>query len=158
VNLVAPGPKPGTQTCNQASTRDNCDDVFSYPMVRDLERVQTVFTGIAAHVLFDANLSDGRQTVDGEGLFVSGSYFPVLGLDPALGRLIGPIDDSAPGQAAVVVLSYEYWQTRFGGDPNVAPGFHAQVASRGRSADCLNRLVLRRRQASREPMARPTYL
>src|SRR6476646_7244338 len=67
VNLLAPGPKPGNQSCGQASTRDNCDDVFSYPMFRDLERQQTVFSGIAAHVLFGANLSYKGQTLSGEG-------------------------------------------------------------------------------------------
>ena len=38
VNLAAPGPKPGSKTCGIAG---DCDDVFSYPMFRDLERVQT---------------------------------------------------------------------------------------------------------------------
>lgn len=47
VNLSAPGPKPGSQSCTQAG---DCDVVFSYPMFRDLERVQTVFTGRAPHV------------------------------------------------------------------------------------------------------------
>src|SRR5512133_3044427 len=42
VNLSAPGPKPGSQSCSQAG---DCDDVFSYPMLRDLERAQTGFTG-----------------------------------------------------------------------------------------------------------------
>ena len=54
VNLSAPGPKPGSQSCNQAG---DCDVVFSYPMFRDLERVQATFTGIAAHRLFGANLA-----------------------------------------------------------------------------------------------------
>ncbi len=53
VDLSAPGPKPGSQSCNNAG---GCDVVFSYPMFRDLERGQTVFTGIAAHRLFGANL------------------------------------------------------------------------------------------------------
>src|SRR5260370_30349046 len=83
VNLLAPGPKPGSQSCNTASTRGNCDDVFSYPMFRDLERVQNVFRGIAGHRLFGANLSCQGQTLNGDGLLVSGSYFPVLGLTPA---------------------------------------------------------------------------
>src|SRR5437660_637376 len=42
VNLLVPGPKPGSQSCNQASTRGNCDDVLSYPMFRDLEREKQV--------------------------------------------------------------------------------------------------------------------
>src|SRR5512142_14713 len=46
VNPEAPGPKPGSQSCNQAG---NCDAVFSYAMFRDLQRVQTVFTNVAAH-------------------------------------------------------------------------------------------------------------
>ena len=44
VNLGNPGPKPGSQSCGQAG---DCDVVFSYPMFRDLERLQTVFGGIA---------------------------------------------------------------------------------------------------------------
>src|SRR5229473_1822458 len=55
VNLAAPGPKPGSQSCSQAG---DCDTVFSYAMFRDLERAQTTpFTGIAAHVSFGANLA-----------------------------------------------------------------------------------------------------
>ena len=117
VNLLAPGPKPGQQSCGTASTRNNCDDVFSYPMFRDLERQQTVFTGIAAHVLFGANLSYKAQTLSGEGLFVSGSYFPVLGVRPAVGRLLTTGDDPAVGESPVAVLSHAYWQSRFASDP-----------------------------------------
>ena len=116
VNLAAPGPKPGSNNCSQIG---DCDEVFSYPMFRDLERAQTTFTGLAAHVTFGANLSARGQTQNGDGLLVSGSYFPVLGLKPAIGRLLGPQDDLAPGEPHVVVLSYAYWQTRFALDPNV---------------------------------------
>ncbi|RPJ84247.1 MAG: hypothetical protein EHM13_05255, partial [Acidobacteria bacterium] len=116
VNLGAPGPKPGSQSCNQAGS---CEEVFSYPMFKDLQRVQTSFTGIAAHRIFDANLSFRGQTVAGQGLMVSGSYFQVLGLQPAAGRLISQDDDSAPGQSPVVVLSHDYWRKRFDSDPSV---------------------------------------
>jgi hypothetical protein len=116
VNLRAPGPKPGSTNCNIAG---DCDTVFSYPMFRDLERAQTPFTGIAAHVNFGANLAARGQTSSGRGMLVSGSYFPLLGLTPALGRLLGPDDDRAPGESHVVVLSHAYWQSRFGSDPNV---------------------------------------
>ena len=106
VNLSAPGPKPGSQSCNQAG---DCDVVFSYPMFRDLERVQTTFTGIAAHRLFGANLAYRGQTLSGEGVFVSGSYFPVLGMQPALGRLLDPGDDRSIGESPVAVLSHAWW-------------------------------------------------
>jgi predicted permease len=111
VNLGAPRPKPGATSSNQAG---NGDVVFSYPMLRDLARVQKVFTGIAAHRSFSANLASQGQTLNGGGMLVSGSYFPVLGVQPALGRLLGPGDDSTVGESHVVVLSYEYWRTRFG--------------------------------------------
>jgi predicted permease len=116
VNLEAPPPKPGNTSCNQAG---DCDRVFSYPMFRDLERSQSVFTGLAAHVLFGANVAARGQTLSGDGLFVSGSYFPTLQLNPTIGRLLGPDDDKAPGGALVAVLSHAYWTTRFGQDPGV---------------------------------------
>jgi predicted permease len=115
VNLAAPGPKPGSQSCNQAG---DCDVVFSYAMFRDLQKVQTVFTGIAAHRLFGANLAFQGQTLNGNGLLVSGNYFQVLQVQPALGRLFDSNDDRLVGEAPVVVLSHAYWTTRFAADPN----------------------------------------
>ena len=68
VNLSAPGPKPGSTSCNQAG---DCEAVFSYPMYRDLEEKQTALAGIAGHVLFGANLSFRGQTMSSEGVLVS---------------------------------------------------------------------------------------
>ena len=116
VNLSAPGPKPGSQNCGQAG---DCDAVFSYAMFRDLQSVQTVFTGIAAHLLFGANLSFEGQTLDAQGLMVSGNYFQVLQTKPALGRLFDSNDDRLVGEAPVAVLGYSYWVSKFGADPNV---------------------------------------
>ena len=116
INLSAPGPKPGNTSCNQAGS---CEDVFSYPMFRDLERDSPEISGLAAHVAFGVNLAYGNQTINGQGVLVSGSYFPVLGLRPALGRLLDAADDRTPGEPAVVVLSYDYWRTRAGGNPAV---------------------------------------
>ncbi|MBV9880494.1 MAG: ABC transporter permease [Gemmatirosa sp.] len=116
VNLSAPGPKPGSQSCGQAGS---CDAVFSYPMFRDLERTQTVLRGLAAHVAFGANLAFRGETQSSGGMLVSGSYFPTLGLTPALGRLLGPADDRTLGGNPLVVLSYDYWNTRLGHDPRV---------------------------------------
>ncbi len=52
-------------------------------------------------------------------MYVSGSYFPVLGLRPALGRLLGPADDETIGGHPVAVLSHAFWETRMGADPGV---------------------------------------
>jgi predicted permease len=116
VNLANPGPKPGSQSCGQAG---DCDVVFSYPMFRDLEKEQTVLTGLAAHMLFGANLAYGDQTTSGRGVYVSGSYFPVLGIRPQLGRLLSPDDDQVIGAGFVTVLSSAYWKTHLGADPSV---------------------------------------
>jgi predicted permease len=110
VNLANPGPKPGSQTCN---SQGSCDEVFSYRMFRDLESAQQVFTGLAAHRAFGANLAYRGQTISGEGMMVSGGYFPVLGLRPALGRLFTLEDDRTIGGHPLVVLSEAYWRTHF---------------------------------------------
>jgi predicted permease len=116
VNFQSPGPKPGSNSCGQAG---GCDEIFSYPMFRDLEKAQTSFTGIAAHRNFGGSLGYQGTSLAGNGLVVSGSYFPVLGLTPALGRLLTPEDDKTVGAHYVVVLSHDYWRTRFNLNPNV---------------------------------------
>jgi predicted permease len=116
VNFASPGPKPGSNSCSQAGS---CDEVFSYPMFRDLERVQTSFAGIATHRNFGASLGYKGTSLSGEGLLVSGSYFPVLGLNPALGRLLTAEDDTSVGGHFVVVISHDYWRTRFELNPTV---------------------------------------
>jgi predicted permease len=116
VNFTAPGPKTGSSSCGNAG---GCDEIFSYPMFRDLEKQQTVLTGLAAHRTFDANLSYRGQTAKGDGMLVSGSYFGVLGVGPALGRLLMHGDDAVVGQSNVVVLSHTYWRDRFEASPAV---------------------------------------
>jgi predicted permease len=128
VNLGAPGPKPGSTSCNQAG---DCEAVFSYMMFRDLEReARNVFTGVAAHRTFGANLAYKGQTLNAEGTLVSGSYFPTLGLTPALGRLLGPADDGTIGAHFVTVLSYAYWDSKLGRDPSV---LNQQIVVNGQS-------------------------
>jgi predicted permease len=115
-NLEASEPNPGSQTCNQAG---DCDNIFIYPMFRDLKREQTVFTALAAHRAIGVSLAFRGQTCSGDAMLVSGSYFPALAIQPAIGRLLGPGDDRAIGESPVVVLSYDYWRTRFDADPAV---------------------------------------
>jgi predicted permease len=96
--------------------------LFSYPMLRDLEQQQQVFSGVAGHADFIANVASGTDTTEafaGVGAMVSGSYFQTLNLRPALGRLIGPQDAPAVEQSPVVVLSYDYWANVLGADPAV---------------------------------------
>jgi len=117
VNLAAPGPKEGTPSCGEIGT---CEEVVSYPMFRDLERLpDSPFTGLAAHRNAAANIAIDGQTVAGTGLLVSASYFSVLGLQPALGRLLDANDEGVDGEASAVVLSHAYWESAFAEDPGV---------------------------------------
>lgn len=116
VNLANPGPKPGSQSCGQAG---GCDEVFSYMMFRDLEREQTPLTGLAAHVMFGASLSVNNEPTVGQGMLVSGSYFPTLQLQSSMGRLLSPPDDEVVGANYLAVLGYDFWRDRFGGDAGV---------------------------------------
>ena len=116
INLSAPGPKPGSQSCSQAG---GCEDVFSYRMYRDLEEKQDVLVGLAAHRAFGANLAYKGNTSSSLGLLVSGSYFPTLGLRPAAGRLLTPDDDRTIGSHFVTVLAYSYWETQHGLNPAI---------------------------------------
>ena len=116
VNLEAPPPKPGSTTVGPAG---GFDGIFSYPMFRDLQRGQDVFTDIAAHRNFGVHVGYGGRTIEGQGLLVSGSYFPVLGLAPAAGRLPGPEVDAPIGAHPIAVLSHAFWQAELGGEPGV---------------------------------------
>ena len=116
INLSAPGPKPGSQSCSGSG---GCEDVFSYPMYRDLEKSQNVLVGLAAHRTFGANLAYKGNTSSAQGSLVSGSYFPVLGLHPAAGRLLTPDDDRTIGSHFVAVLAYSYWETQHALNPSI---------------------------------------
>jgi predicted permease len=116
VNVVSPGPRTGSRSTSDAG---GTDAIFSYPLFRDLERVETRSLRMAAHRDFAANLAYRGRTMKGEGLLVSGGYFSALGIAPAIGRLIGRDDDRVPGAHPVVVLSHTYWETRFGADAAV---------------------------------------
>lgn len=91
----------------------------SYPDYRDLRDRNTTFSALAmarlAHIGLET--ANGPQAVWGNE--VSGNYFDMLGVQPYLGRFIHPSDDTAPGASAYVVLSYNCWRDKFGGDKGV---------------------------------------
>lgn len=114
VLLRSPGPSQG----HAWSDGDGASS-FSYPMYRDLRDSNTVFTGLLAEFPFDASVSASGGTERASGELVSGNYFDVLGVPPALGRNLTPQDDRAPGGHPETVLSHGYWTRRFGNDPSV---------------------------------------
>jgi predicted permease len=117
VLVTSPGPRPGSRSTGDFG--GGVDSIFSYPLFRDLERLEDDGLRLAAHASFGANVAYEGQSSGADGLLVSGHYFPALGVTPAIGRLLGPQDDRAPGGHPVVVLSYDFWRTRFGGDASV---------------------------------------
>ena len=94
-------------------------NLMPYPLCRDLQQT-SAFDGVLCRSdEVPVNLSAGGDPTPVSAELVSGSYFSVLGVGPALGRVIQPDDDAAPGAGAVVVLSYAFWQTQFGATPDI---------------------------------------
>ena len=92
---------------------------FSWDFYQELRDRATVFTaviGVAPARFQTVDRNGAAETLTGE--HVVGTLFPVLGLQPAIGRLIGP-DDARPGAAPVVVVSWSYWKRRFDLNPSV---------------------------------------
>jgi putative ABC transport system permease protein len=95
------------------------NNYFSYPMYKDLRDQNQVFSGMLAAVRINTGISWHNQAEDKDAELVSENYFDLLGLKPALGRLITAQDDTAKNANPVVVLSYDYWKTRFTASPDV---------------------------------------
>ena len=90
-------------------------DFFSYPMYKDLRDDNQVFQGILAADKTSVGVSWHNQAENKDAEVVTGNYFDLLGLKPALGRLLTPGDDTVKDANPVVVLSYAYWKSRFAG-------------------------------------------
>jgi predicted permease len=92
----------------------------SFPNYRDIRDRNTVFDGLYAYRLAPLSLQAGGAADRVWALLVTGSYFETLGVQPALGRLIGPADDREVNASPYAVLSYDCWRIRFGEDPSIA--------------------------------------
>ncbi|HTM49203.1 MAG TPA: ABC transporter permease [Bryobacteraceae bacterium] len=92
---------------------------LSYPMYRDLRDRNQVFSGMLCRFGTSLSMSYTGQTDRVAAELVSGDYYSVLGVRPAAGRLISAEDTRLAGGNAVAVLSYDFWQSRFSGDPSV---------------------------------------
>ncbi len=104
---------------------ENSEDQFSYPEFAEIQKQTTdVFSGMTPFIfggLEGAQNSQNGLTLDGvtkpiQTVYVGGDFFTLMGITPDAGRFILPSEGKAPGADPVVVLSYNYWQTRFGGD------------------------------------------
>ena len=88
----------------------------------DYTQFQTVLDGtldLAAFCRVFMTVRDGDAPENHQGEMVSGSFFSVLDIQPAVGRFIGPADNVAPGGPRVVVLSDYLWRRQFASDPEI---------------------------------------
>jgi putative ABC transport system permease protein len=92
---------------------------FSYPMYRDLRDQNQVFAGMLATFPAEVGVQWRNTPSLVKSELVSGNYFSVLGVQPALGRLFVPEDSATRGATPLVVLSYLYWTQHFASDPSV---------------------------------------
>jgi len=116
--LLAPisAPDPDRLVRVHGTSGDNLTDTVSYPNYLDAE-ARTRSVDLAAHVQAIARVGAGDTAETRAVELVTGNYFRVLGLSPSAGRLLEDRDDVSEGAHAVVVVSRQFWRTRFGGDP-----------------------------------------
>ena len=101
------------------------EDTFSFAQFQALrENNGGVLADLAAAPTFSSTVYwEGRPAAGTDlrraaCMLVTGSYFPMLGVRPYLGRLLGPSDDGAPGSNPVAVLTHAFWTGRLGADPH----------------------------------------
>ncbi len=100
---------------------------FSYPDYADLrEQSGSAFAELAGYRITLRSLTSEKVGDHSLVTRVTGNYFSMLGIQPALGRLILPTEGQVPGADPVIVLGYSYWQKRFAGDKNVL-GKHVEL-------------------------------
>ena len=97
--------------------------LYSYPFYRELQKQNQVFSETAS--IFSMQ-NDVHGTVSGRNQaepmhvqLVSGTYFPLLGVQAIIGRTLADQDDSTQGDHPVAVVSYSWWKKALARDPNV---------------------------------------
>ncbi|PYU45968.1 MAG: multidrug ABC transporter substrate-binding protein [Acidobacteria bacterium] len=115
VILRSPGPNHG----HTWGDVDQGAQSFSYLMYKDLRERSTVFYSLLACRGTTVNVSGHGETQAAHADLVSGNFFETLEVQPALGRLLMPGDETASGANTVAVLSYDYWSRKFGADPAI---------------------------------------
>jgi predicted permease len=98
---------------------NNGPDRLSYPMYQEIRDKNQVFSGMFCTYpgTVSATYQGSTELIGAD--FVSGNYFPVLGIGAAVGRVFTASDDLIQGGHPLAVLSYGYWRARFGADPGI---------------------------------------
>lgn len=109
----------GSDTGHTSNYGGQAEDYFSYPMYRDLRDQNGVFSGMLCMFPTQVGVQWRNTPSLANSELVSGNYFSLLGVKPALGRLFIPEDSAGRGSAPLVVLSYRYWTQHLGADRSV---------------------------------------
>ena len=99
--------------------KDDSMSAFSYPNYRDFRDRNETLSGLLVYRFVPLSLSRSGANERVWGFEVSGNYFDVLGVKAIRGRTFLPEEDKTPLANPVAVVSYESWQRRFGGDPDL---------------------------------------
>jgi len=91
---------------------------LSYPDFQDYRQLKTVFSDLVAYAPSPLNFGAEGRPERAWAELVSGNYFSALGLEAARGRTFAAEEGWVPGKDPLIVLSYKYWQKRFGGNPD----------------------------------------
>ena len=94
-------------------------DYFSYPMYKDLRDRNQALDGLIATLPADIGISRNGSAQNGRAELVSGNYFEVLGVQPAMGRTFAQSDDLQPNANPIAVLSFDFWKNHLAGDPSI---------------------------------------
>jgi len=120
--LVRPLPVPRPERLALLGTHYGDEysfDDFNYPLFRDYQRGNIVFSQLAVTGETTVGLGDGGATERQRALLVSGNYFQMLGVEAAFGRTFDKTEGVEIDDAPVVVLSHGLWTRHFGADPRV---------------------------------------
>ena len=122
VQAVVLRPLPGVADASRIYLIEPRAETGSYPGVSwreygDLRERLTGASDLIAYRMAPFNVGDPGRVQRAYGLLVSGNYFTMLGLRPALGRFLRDEEVTRAGGEPVLVVSYDYWKTRLGGDP-----------------------------------------
>ena len=91
---------------------------FTEPLLRRVSETQQVFSSMFAYASISLDLATGGESRPVQGIWVTGDFFPALGVPARVGRVLTPADDRAGCGAPGAVLSDAFWRRRFGADPS----------------------------------------
>jgi predicted permease len=117
--ILRPLDLPHAKRLYTIARKDHGDDNQSYPDYLDYRARNVTFTGIAAYRLTPVGLNAGGGAKVSWGYEVSGNYFDMLGVQPAVGRFFHSGDEHGPNSASYIVLSDAVWRSRFHADPRI---------------------------------------